>query len=72
MQLKSGTIVQGGLIVPTKEKLIRKLFQSRLPRNFTKQDLDALLSQCGCVKGSHSIHKKGTLREQDYHAKRSK
>ncbi len=38
--------------MPTKDKLIRKLFQSRLPRNFTKQDLDALLSQCGCVKGS--------------------
>ena len=38
--------------MPAKEKLIRKLFQSGLPRNFTKQDLDALLSQCGCKKGN--------------------
>ena len=37
--------------MPTKEKLLRKLFQKRLPRNFTKQDLSALLAQCGCRKG---------------------
>lgn len=37
--------------MPTKEKLLQKLFQKRLPRNFTKQDLGALLAQCGCRKG---------------------
>ena len=37
--------------MPTKEKLLQKLFQKRLPRNFTKQDLSALLAQCGCRKG---------------------
>ena len=37
--------------MPSKEKLLRKLFQKRLPRNFTKQDLSALLAQCGCRKG---------------------
>ena len=38
--------------MPTKEKLIKKLFQSRMPRHFTKQELEVLLSQCGCVKNS--------------------
>ena len=38
--------------MPTKDKLIRKLFQPKLPRNFSKQELDTLLSQCGCTKGS--------------------
>ena len=37
--------------MPSKEKLLRKLFQKKLPRNFTKHDLEALLSQCGCIKG---------------------
>ncbi|MBE6006089.1 MAG: type II toxin-antitoxin system HicA family toxin [Sarcina sp.] len=37
--------------MPSKEKLMRKLFQKRLPRNFTKQELAALLSQCGCLMG---------------------
>ena len=37
--------------MPTKEKLIKKLFQKKLPRNFTKQELDALMGHCGCVKG---------------------
>ena len=33
-----------------KEKLLRKLFQKKLPRNFTKKDLESLMSSCGCVK----------------------
>ena len=37
--------------MPSKEKLLKKLFQKRLPRNFTKQELNALMSQCGCLKG---------------------
>ncbi|WP_314640396.1 type II toxin-antitoxin system HicA family toxin [Stomatobaculum longum] len=37
--------------MPTKEKLLQKLFQKRLSRNFTKQDLSALMVQCGCRKG---------------------
>ena len=37
--------------MPSKEKLLNKLFQKRLPRNFTKQELNALMSQCGCLKG---------------------
>ena len=37
--------------MPTKEKLLRKLIQKRLPRNFTKQDLSALMAQCACRKG---------------------
>ncbi len=37
--------------MPTKEKLLRQLFQKRLPRDFTKQELAQLMSQCGCVKG---------------------
>ena len=37
--------------MPSKEKLLAKLFQKKLPRNFTKQDLNALMSQCGCLKG---------------------
>ena len=34
-----------------KDKLLRKLFQRKLPRNFTKQELDTLMKQCGCIKG---------------------
>ena len=37
--------------MPAKEKLMRKLFQKKLPRSFSKQELTALLTQCGCVKG---------------------
>ena len=37
--------------MPSKEKLLNKLFQKRLPCNFTKQELNALMSQCGCLKG---------------------
>ena len=37
--------------MPSKDKLLAKLFQKKLPRNFTKQDLNALMSQCGCLKG---------------------
>ena len=37
--------------MPSKKKLLRKLFQKKLPRNFTKHDLEALLSECGCIKG---------------------
>ncbi len=38
--------------MPTKEKLLKKLFQSKMLRNFTKQELDSLLSQCNCSKGT--------------------
>lgn len=38
--------------MPTKEKLLKKLFQKRIPRNFTKQELDVLMSKCGCQKGN--------------------
>ena len=37
--------------MPSKDKLLAKLFQKKLPRNFTKQELNALMSQCGCLKG---------------------
>ena len=37
--------------MPSKDKLLAKLFQKKLPRNFTKQELNALMSQCGCFKG---------------------
>ena len=37
--------------MPTKDKLLKKLFQKRTPRNYTKQELNALMSQCGCLKG---------------------
>ena len=36
--------------MPTKNKLLQKLFSKRLPRDFSKQELDALLSRCGCRK----------------------
>ncbi len=38
--------------MPKKEKLLEKLMRTPPPRNFTKGDLDALMSQCGCAKGS--------------------
>ena len=37
--------------MPTKAKLLEKLFQNRIPKNFTKQELNSLMSQCGCLKG---------------------
>ena len=37
--------------MPTKEKLLKKLYSKQLPRNFTKSDLSALMSACDCVKG---------------------
>ncbi len=37
--------------MPSKDKLLQKLFQKRLPRNFTKQELYSLMSQCGCLRG---------------------
>ena len=37
--------------MPTKEKLLEKLYGKQLPRNFTKSDLSALMSACGCEKG---------------------
>lgn len=37
--------------MPTKDKLLRKLFQKRLPRNFTVQELRQLMSQCNCLEG---------------------
>ena len=37
--------------MPTKDKLLKNLFQKKLPRSFTKQDLNSLMIQCGCVKG---------------------
>ena len=37
--------------MPSKEKLLKKLFQKRIPRNFTKQELTSLMTQCGCIKG---------------------
>ena len=51
MQLKISRIF-GGIDVPKKETLIRKLTQKPTPRNFTINELDALMSQCGCLKYS--------------------
>ena len=36
--------------MPDKGKLMDKLFSKRMPRNFTKQELSALLNQCNCVQ----------------------
>lgn len=36
--------------MPKKEKLLDKLMQKRIPKNFTTAELDALMSQCGCEK----------------------
>lgn len=38
--------------MPKKEKLLEKLMSKQIPRNFTKSELDSLMSQCGCQKGS--------------------
>ena len=37
--------------MPTKKKLLGKLFQKALPHSFTKQELDSLMKQCNCLKG---------------------
>ena len=36
--------------MPTKEALVSKLTAKPLPRNFTVNDLDALMRKCGCEK----------------------
>lgn len=36
--------------MPKKDKLLEKLMQKRMPKNFTTSDLDALMGQCGCTK----------------------
>ena len=36
--------------MPTKEALASKLTAKPLPRNFTVNDLDALMRKCGCEK----------------------
>lgn len=36
--------------MPKKENLLAKLFAPRKPRNFTKNDLDALMRYCNCEK----------------------
>ncbi|MDO5448766.1 MAG: type II toxin-antitoxin system HicA family toxin [Clostridia bacterium] len=33
-----------------KEKLLAKLFSNKLPRDFTKQELDTLMQLCNCEK----------------------
>lgn len=38
--------------MPKKDKLLDKLMQKQIPKNFTKKELDALMSQCGCEKYS--------------------
>ena len=38
--------------MPKKETLMRKLTQKPAPKNFTTSELDALMSQCGCLKYS--------------------
>lgn len=38
--------------MPKKDKLLEKLMQKRIPKNFSTAELDALMSQCGCTKHS--------------------
>ena len=38
--------------MPKKDRLWKKLFSARIPRNFTVQELDALMAACGCDKAS--------------------
>ena len=38
--------------MPKKDKLLEKLMRPSLPKNFTKNELDSLMGQCGCEKGS--------------------
>jgi len=51
MQLKISRILRG-IDMPKKETLMRKLTQKPAPKNFTTSELDALMSQCGCLKYS--------------------
>ena len=32
----------------TRDRLLGKLFQHPVPKNFTKQELDSLMKKCGC------------------------
>lgn len=36
----------------SKDKLLSKLLRKPMPNNFTKQDLDSLMSKCNCLKFS--------------------
>lgn len=55
--------------MPKKEKLLEKLMQKRIPKNFTVSELDALMGQCGCTRHSGGrgsavmyIHTKSNLK----------
>ena len=54
--------------MPKREDLIEKLCRKPSPKNFTKQELDALMGKCGCNKrqgGRESaieyVHKNGRI-----------
>ncbi len=36
--------------MPSKDKLIEKLFRTSIPKNFTVKELDQLMSKCNCSK----------------------
>lgn len=38
--------------MPKKDKLLEKLTRQNIPKNFTKNELDALMKLCGCEKYS--------------------
>ena len=38
--------------MPKKDALIEKLMRKSIPKNFTKKELDSLMSKCGCEKYS--------------------
>lgn len=38
--------------MPSKEKLLAKLYQQRIPKNFTIKELNQLMSKCHCVNSS--------------------
>lgn len=38
--------------MPNKKDLIEKLCRKPMPKNFTKRELDTLMSKCGCEKFS--------------------
>ena len=40
------------MILSGKAKLLAKLLSKPIPKDFTKQQLDALMSKCGCIKMS--------------------
>ena len=42
----------GDSILSGKEKLLAKLLAKPMPKDFTKQQLDSLMSKCGCTKMS--------------------